>query len=102
MPRQLGRVAVRLARTQARKALHGHAVRVHCLRGNSHGDGEGALQLVAPLDRDRLPALGLDRRAWNRPFEAPDARSGEVAVEPVVAGTHAHGQPAVMLRGEQP
>ena len=100
--RQAGRVALRLAPAQARKALHWHAVRVGRLRGNRVGDRERALELVPPLDSDRLPALGLDRRARNRTLEPPDARCGEVAVEPVFAGTHAHGQPAAMLRGDQP
>ena len=100
VPGQSGRVFVRRTTAQARKALYGHTVGVDRLRGDSDGDGEGPLQLVAPFDRDRLPAFGLDRGAWNRPLEAPDARRGKVAVEAVFAGANAYGQPAVMLQCE--
>src|SRR4051812_494398 len=93
--RQGGRVALRLAPAQARKALHWHAVRVGRLRGNGVQNGERPVQLVSPLDRHRLPALGLDQRARNRALEPPDARCGEVAVEPVFAGTYTHGELAV-------
>jgi hypothetical protein len=63
---------------------------------------ERALQLVAPFDRHGLPALCLDRRAWNQPFEPPDARRGKVTVKLVPAGANAHRKPAVMLRCDQP
>ena len=99
---QAGCVAVRLAAAQAGKALHGYAVRVGRPRRHRVDDGERALQLVPPLDRYRLPALGLDRRARNRSLEAPDARGRQVAMELVRSGVHAHGQPTVTLRRGQP
>ena len=98
---QRARVTVRLAAAQARKALHLDAVRVGRRGCNGVGDREGAFQLVPPVDRDGLAALGLDRRAGDRPFEAPDARDGKVAVEAVLAGAYADGQPTVVLRREQ-
>jgi hypothetical protein len=101
VPRQLGHVAVRLATAQAREALHGDAVAVGRLRDNGVGDREGAPRLVPPVDRDRLPALRLDRRAGDRPLEAPDDRGGKVAVERVLAGAYADGQATVVLRREQ-
>jgi len=51
-----------------------------------HGDGKRAVQLVLPHNGDRLPPLGLDGRAGNRPVETPDLGRGEIAVEPVSAG----------------
>jgi hypothetical protein len=98
---QSGRVPVRLAPAQAGEALHWHTVGVGRLRGDGSGDWERALQLVPPLDRDRLPAPDLDRRARNHPSEAPDARHGKVAVKAVRSGADADRQPAVMLRREQ-
>ena len=95
-------MAVGLAAAQAGNALHGTPSASAGCGATRHGDRERALQLVPPLDRDRLPALGLDRRARNRPLEAPDARGGEVAVEAVLARPDAHGQPAVVLCREQP
>src|SRR5207237_9256691 len=72
------------------------------LRGDRVEYRERPVQLVSPLDRHRLPALGLDRRPRNGAAEAPDARGGQVAVEPVRGRTNAHGQPAVALSRDQP
>jgi hypothetical protein len=94
-------LTVRLAAAQARKALHLDAVRVGRRGGNGVGDREGAIQFVPPVDRDGLPTLDLDRRAGNRPLEAPDARGGKVAVEAVLPSAYAHGQPTVVLHREQ-
>ena len=98
---QAGCVAVRLPAAQAGRALHGYAVRVGRPRRRRVDDGERALQLVPPLDRYRLPALGFDRRARNRSLEAPDARGRQVAVELVCSGAHAHDQPTVIFRRGQ-
>jgi hypothetical protein len=37
-----------------------------------HDNRQRAVRLVAPLHRDRLAALGLDRRARDHPVVAPD------------------------------
>jgi hypothetical protein len=99
---EAGCVAVRLAPAEAGKALHRHTVSVGRFRGNRVTHRERAVQLVAPFDRDGLRALCLDRRAWNQPFEPPDARRGKVTVKLVRPGANAHREPAVMLRCDQP
>src|SRR4029077_6642689 len=61
-----------------------------------------AFELVAPVDRDGLPALCLDRRARHRPLEAPDVRDGELAVKLVPPGAQVNRQPPVVLRRDEP
>jgi hypothetical protein len=52
-------------------------------RSSRHGNRQRAVELVTPLHRDRLAALGLDRRARDHPVVAPDRRLGQVTVKSV-------------------
>ena len=79
--RERGRVRVGGRRRSGRHALHRHAVGVGLGRRDRNDDGQRAVELVAPLDPDRQPALGLDRRTGHAAVEPPDPRRGQVAVK---------------------
>jgi hypothetical protein len=72
---QRGRVLVGPAAAQARDTLHRHPAGIGCLRSGRHDHRQRAVQFVAPHHRDRLAALGLDRRARDCPV-IPPADSG--------------------------
>ncbi len=99
---QRGRVPVRGAAAQARDTLRRHAAGIGHLRRGRHDDRQRAVQLVAPLHGDRLAALGLDRRARDRPVVAPDRRLGQVTMEPVHASANGHAQPAIPPGRDKP
>jgi hypothetical protein len=48
-----------------------------------------------------VAALGLDRRARERPVVAPDARLGQVAMKAVRASPDPHRQTIVVVAREQ-
>ena len=99
---QCGRVLVGHAAAQPWDTLHRHPAGIGWSRSGRHHNRQRAIQLVAPLHRDRLAALGLDRRSRNRPVVAPDRRLGQVAVEAVRASANGHAQLAVLLGRDQP
>ena len=72
VPGKRGRLPVGRAATKSRQALHRHAAGVGRLWRDSDDDRKRGVELVAPLDRHRLPALDLDRRTRHRPVVAPD------------------------------
>lgn len=81
--RQRRGVRVRRAAAQTGTALHRHTVGVDLVAGHRYDDGQPAVKLVAPLDADRVAALSLDRRAWERAVVAPHTRPGQIAMEAV-------------------
>jgi len=101
MAGERGRVRVGRTAAQAWDALHGDPVWTGAEGSPGHDDRKLAPELVAPLDRDGLAALGLDRRAREAPVVRPDPRLGQVAVEPVRSWKQRHGEPALVRRRDQ-
>ncbi len=99
---QCGRVLVGRAAAQTRDTLHRHAAGIGCLRSGRHDHRQCAIQLVAPLHYNWLAALGLDRRARDRPVVTPDRRLRQVPVKTVRTSANRHGQLAVLPGRDQP
>src|SRR5260370_12116649 len=86
------RVPVCGSTAESGDALYRHALRV-CVRwGPGHHERERALELVSPLDGDRVSPLCLDRRAGDYPLVAPNLRYRQVALE--AALTHPYSNSA--------
>jgi hypothetical protein len=73
---ECGSVCVGDAAAEAGHALHGNTVGAGLGWRESVNDGQGALELVDPLDPHRTPALSLDRWPGTQPAYPQTRDSG--------------------------